>query len=165
MACSCCDICARSDMRDPHALMLQAEQHGGRIGDLLPKIVGPSDVAKLKRDLDPAMTTTNEAVKKCTTLDEPTRTAWGLFFAAWGAYREDWDSVLGFGSANRYDEGIAFQAQLAQWQELLRAKCSIPGPAVIDPHANEEAPASVLKWAAGAVIVVSLVYGAHLVLK
>lgn len=169
MGCGCsaaCDGCSRAALRDPHALMLQAEQSGhGAIGDLLPKIVGPSDVAKLKRDLDPAMVATDGAVRACPELDPANRAAWGAFFLTWGAYRDDWDSILFFGAANRYDEGIAFQGELSRWQELLRTRCKVPGPAVVDPHANDEGQASVVKWAAAAVIAVAVVWGVRSVVR
>lgn len=165
MGCSsCCDSCARTALRDPHAMMLASERASGSIGALLPKVVYPSDVAALKRQIDPSVQTTNAAVLACTALTPAEVASWKLFFLAWTAFRDQPEPWL-FGAANLYDEAEVFQAQLAQWQTQLRAKCTIPGPAVVDPHAADDASASVIKWGVGAVVVVSLVYGLRLVLK
>jgi len=144
--------------------MLVAEASGGSIGDLLPKFVYPSDVEELKRQIDPSVIATDAAVTACTNLDPATRAAWQGFRAAWGLFRAQKTPLL-FGSANLYDEGVVFQAQLAQWQAQLREKCAIPGPAVVDPHANDAEQASLLKWAAAAVITVAVVWGVRSVVK
>ena len=135
------------------------------MGDLLPRITTPGDVAKLKRDLDPAMIATDEAVRACAELDVETRAHWAAFFATWVAYREDWNSVLGFGTANRFEEGLAFQGELARWQEVLRAHCKVPGPAVVDPHARDVEQFAVVKWVAAAVIVGAVAWTVRSVVK
>lgn len=150
-------------MRDPHALMVAERQ---AMGDLLPKVVSGDDVAKLKRDLDPAMVATDAAVRDCASLDAGNRIAWAAFFGTWLAYRAEPNAgVLGFGAANRFDQGIAFQSALAQWQVLLRGRCDVPGPPVEDPHKTDENNASVVKWAAAAVIAVAVVWGIRSVVR
>lgn len=145
--------------------MLAAERSGATMGDLLPKIVGPSDVAKIKRDLEPQMTATDNAVRDCAAVDLATRAAWAGFFSRWLAYRDDWDSVLGFGSSSRYDQGVAMQGELSRWQAVLRGTCNVPGPAVVDPAAVDDRVFSVVKWGAAAVIAVAIVYGVRTVAK
>ena len=138
--------------------LLELQGAPAQIGDVLPKIVGPSDVAKLKRDLEPQMNATDQAVRDCTAVDLATRAAWAGFFSRWLAYRDDWDSVLGFGTSSRYDQGIALQGELARWQGVLRGTCNVPGPAVVDPAAQDDRAFSVVKWGAAAVIAVAVVY-------
>jgi hypothetical protein len=142
--------------------MLQGEQHG-TIGDLLPKFVYPSTVAELKRQIDPSVRTTDAAVDACTKLEPGERVAWKAWVVAWNAYLHDDNSGwLGFGSSNRYDEGIVFKGQLAEWQEQLRVKCTVPGPVVV---ADEKPDFAAIKWAAAAVIVVGVVYGVRTIVK
>jgi len=145
-------------------MMLQNEAIGGAIGDLLPKFVYPSDVEELKRQIDPSVLATDAAVAACPNLDPAERAAWKAFRGAWGLFRDQPTPWL-FGSANLYDEGLLFQAQLAQWQAQLRAKCSIPGPVVVDPHANDAEQASVIKWVAAAVVTVAVVWAVRGVVK
>jgi hypothetical protein len=144
--------------------MLAGERAGQGMGALLPRAVYPSDVGRLKDAIDPSMRATDVAVKNCPGVTPAERAAWDAFFAAWVKYRDEPLPWL-FGAANLYDLGEAFQAQLAQWQAQLKGRCTVPGPAVVDPHAEDEGQASVIKWAAGAVIVVAIAWGVRSVVR
>lgn len=148
-------------MGDPHAIKLAGLE--ARIGDVLPTVVWPSDVEAKKRQIDPSMQSTNEAVRTCAAVDDGSRRAWGQFFAAWSSFRAE--SVPWFGAANKYDEALDYGRQLAGWQEQLRAKCTIPGPPPISPKELDESTISAVKWGAAAVIAVAVVYGVRTVLK
>lgn len=164
MGCvSCCEDCGRLALRDPHALMLHAEQVHGTIGALLPRVVWPSDVETLKRQIDTSAQATNAAVQNCLTLPLDEKAAWIRWFEAWTKFRAE--SVPTFGSANVYDTAEVYQSQLAEWQEQLKASCKVPGPKVRDPSTEGSEQISLVKWGAAAVIAVAVVYGVRLVIK
>lgn len=162
MGCGCgCSPSALELAANPAAAKLAGLVPGAGIGGAFPTITTAGAVQTLKERINPSMVATDNGVRACTTLDAPSRTSWDAFYASWRSFYETPEPT--FGSANRWDNALAFQAQLAGWQEVLRAKCTIPGPVV----QVEDAPPdlSVVKWAAAAVIAVAVVYGARLVLK
>lgn len=178
MSCRACNVslygcggqgCAQADLRDramalggPHAAMVARQT----MGDILPRVVWPSTVDDLKRTLDVSFQTTDSAVTRCADLTPADRAAWELFFKSWVAYRNA--PTPTFGLSNVYDEGLGFQASLAKWQEILRTKCTLPGPQVVDPTVETAAEASTLttvKWVAGAVIVAAVALTVRSVLR
>lgn len=125
----------------------------GAIGDVLPKVVWPGDVADYVARLDPQMRATDATATACAALGAPTLKAWGDFFASWGAFKKD--SSCFFGCANKFDTCAQFERELAAWQELIGKSCKLVGPAVSAPPDD-----SAIKWIAAAVIVVAVVYAA-----
>lgn len=148
-------LVARARSGDPAAIKLLAAG-GGQIGDVLPQVVYPSDVTKLKNRLNPAMVATNAGVEACKApaLSDGEREAWGVFYAAWREFYAT-DVPWLFGSANDFDLARGYELRLAGWQEELRKKCDIPGPVV-----ERETPLdlSALKWVSAAVVAVAVVY-------
>lgn len=124
------------------------------IGGILPAVVWPSDVDKLKKRIDPQMVATDTGVAACAALEPGERSAWKAFYAAWRVFYATPVPFL-FGSSNDWDDATAFELQLAGWQEELRKKCPIPGPVVKPPEGLD---LSALKWASAAVIAVAGVY-------
>lgn len=185
MSCAACKVsrygcggqgCARAELAgplcsgspaallgDPHAIKLAGLGLDVSMGDVLPTVVWPSDVEAKKRQIDPSMQATNQAVFSCTALDDGSRMAWSKFFAAWISFRAE--DVPWFGAANKYDEALDYGRQLGGWQDQLRAKCTIPGPPPIAPKELEESTISAVKWGAAAVIAVAVVYGVRTVWK
>lgn len=100
---------------------------------ILPTIVWPSDVAAKKREIDPAMISTDAVVKNCRGLSTEERASWDRFFAAWVAFRAE--EIPTFGAANKYDEAVGFGRKLAERQAEIRPKCGeVPGGAPLPPE-------------------------------
>lgn len=137
-----------------------------RVGDLLPRVVWPSDVDREKARLDPAFTLTNVAAEGCAaagTLDAATLAGWRAFFAEWTTFRSR--ATPTFGSANEWDLAQQYARDLSNWQTTLRAKCTVPGPPVLptdDP--DRQVDLSAVKWVAAAIVVAAVVYGATRIL-
>lgn len=127
---------------------------GGGMGDLLPRVVWPSDVDREKARLHPSFIATDLAVKQCS-LDGPTLQGWNAFFADWDAFRGR--ETPWFGSANEWDLAQKYAVDLEGWRAVLREKCEIAGP---DVKPTDTGDLGWVKWVAGAVAVVGIAYTA-----
>jgi len=125
--------------------------------------VWPSDVDAIKRSVDPSMVATDLAVRRCAEVSPAEMAAWGGFYAAWRSFHDEATPWM-FGTGAKYDEGLAYRAQLGGWQELLRSKCTIPGPHVSSVEEGA-AMSSAIRWGAAAVIAVAVVYGVRTVVR
>lgn len=125
----------------------------GAIGDVLPRVVWPGDVADYVARLDPQMRATDAAARACSSLPASTLSAWSEFFSSWGKFKAD--ASCFFGCANKFDACAQFERELSAWQELIGKSCKLVGPPVSAPPDD-----SAIKWIAGAVIVVAVVYAA-----
>jgi hypothetical protein len=128
-------------------------QSMGAIGDVLPKVVWPGDVADYVARLDPQMRATHAAAASCAELPPATLKAWTDFFGSWGAFKKD--ATCFFGCANKFDTCAQFERDLVGWQELIGKSCKLVGPPVSAPPDD-----TAIKWMAAAVIVVAVVYAA-----
>ncbi len=124
-------------------------------------IVFPSDVDREKARLDPSFRTTDASVQACAAMSTATRSGWASFYASWRAFADRPTEF--FSTAREWDETQKYASDLAGWQAAIKGeRCSVVGPAV----GGDAGPdLSALKWVAAAAIVVSVVYGARLVLR
>ncbi len=122
---------------------------------ILPRFVTPSDVADLKTRLDPSVRALDDAVERCKeAIGEPTRKAWRDFSAAWRNYFETENSWLH--CAAQYDNGEAYEKQIADWQRLIATtSCRVAGPVLPSPTAAVDSFQDTVRTVAiaGAVIV------------
>jgi hypothetical protein len=123
------------------------------VGDLLPKIVWPSDVDDYVSRLDPQFRATDAGVKACGSLASGVTTAWGDFLRSWETFKKDASCV--FGCANKYDTAQRFETELASWQLFIRSQgCSLLAPDVAPPKDGSD----LLKWAVVGLVVAAAVY-------
>jgi hypothetical protein len=125
--------------------------------------VWPGDVAAIKRSIDPSMVATDQAARGCASVSPAELAAWAGFYSAWRSFADE-PTPWVFGTGSKYDEALSYKAQLGGWQELLRRKCAIPGPAVSSVEEGA-ALASAVKWGAAAVVAVAVVYGIRTVVR
>lgn len=97
----------------------------------LPKFVTPTDVRDLKNRLDPSVRALEATVATCSSLDAATRSAWTDFAKAWRSYVDEDDSW--FHTAAQYDTGEAYERTIADWQRIVSASCTLPGPKIQPP--------------------------------
>lgn len=98
---------------------------------ILPKFVTPSDVRDLKNRVDPSVRALEATVATCARLDAPTRNAWTDFAKAWRSYVDEDDSW--FHTAAQYDTGESYERTVADWQRIVSASCTLPGPRIEPP--------------------------------
>lgn len=139
MACGCGCAGRIEDARraalvagDPFAARCLAAR-GVALEGILPTIVWPSDVDAKKREIDPAMISTDAVVRSCGGLSVDERASWDRFFAAWVAFRQEETPI--FGAANKFDQAVGFGRKLAERQAEIRPKCgAVPGGAPLPPE-------------------------------
>lgn len=151
----CCARCDGAELGNLAAVM--RARASTRVGDVLPRIVYPSDVDREKQRLHPLFLATDRAVAACSSLSAAERAGWQAFYVSWEGFRAR-ETPL-FGAANEWDLSQRFAIDLAGWQVTLATKCALAGP-MVKPTDNPDAPTdlSALKWVAGAAIVVAGVY-------
>jgi hypothetical protein len=106
---------------------------------------------------------TNAAVLACGTLSPEERAAWNATYAGWRALAAQ--DVTWWNANSVARSMCAMGLALERERETLRAKCVAVGPSIVvnQPHDPSELP-SVLKWVAGAAIVVAGVYALKTIL-
>lgn len=140
--------------------------------DKLATIVTKENLAALKLRVDQDMQSTNAEIEKCTRAPEEERARWRAFFMSWQAWKAaqdqpGWDPVfgplagaLGFGMGALWDQACAFSKELAGpggWKERMKGfGCDVAGPEHIEKPG--EASNTMMKWIAGAAVVVGIAY-------
>lgn len=122
------------------------------IGDLLPRIVWPSDVDREKSRLHPSFVATDLAVKQCP-LDPATHSGWNAFYAEWHTFKNR--ETPTFGAANEWDATQRYAVDLEGWRSVLREKCELAGP---DVKPTDTGDLGWVKWVAGAAAAVGIAY-------
>lgn len=118
------------------------------MGDLLPRVVWPSDVAAYVTRVDIQMQATDAAVSQCTGLSSAEVSAWRDFFRAWQDFKADASCV--FGCAGKFDDTKGYEDRLHAWQtDTIGPKCRLVGPQVTPTPGVDPA----FKWLAAAAIV------------
>jgi len=95
---------------------------------LLPKFVTPDDVRAQKARLDASVRALDATAKTCATLPPDLRQAWEGFSQAWRGYCDAKDSWLS--TAAEFDEGTAYEQQLADWQVRIGQVCKLTAPPI-----------------------------------
>lgn len=134
-----------------------------RIGDVLPRVVWPTDVDREKGRLHPLFLATDLAVQNCAKLSDAERAGWRNFYGEWQGFHGRETPLLG--AANEWDLSQQYAKDLASWQVTLAQKCVLAGPMVRPTDDPEKSiDLSALKWVAGAAIAVAAVYALKTVL-
>jgi hypothetical protein len=130
------------------------------VGRILPKFVTPADVHDLKVRLDAYVRATDKAVADCAKLPEGVRAGWEQFSKAWRTFFDEEDSW--WHTAAQMDQGEAYEADLARWQDMIGQYQCNEAPRVT-PSSGQDDPSDT-RWQgtlktvaiAGAVIAVAL---------
>lgn len=137
---------------------------GPTMGNIVPTFRVPASVRELKSRLRPSFDTANGAVDACATFPAEDRKAWKGFFQSWSEFLmadESW-----WDAASEYENGLVFEATLAEWQEKIAARCNLPGPRVkTDADTSSGQSLSAVKWASAAVLAVAVVWGVRTIIK
>ncbi|NOU28412.1 MAG: hypothetical protein HOO96_10960 [Polyangiaceae bacterium] len=95
---------------------------------LLPKFVTTDDVRAQKTRLDAVVRSIDATAKTCATMPPDVRLAWEGFSKAWRGYCDAEDSWLS--AAAEYDEGVAYEKQIADWQVRIGEVCKLAAPPI-----------------------------------
>ena len=132
---------------------------------VLPNLYSSADVVSLQRQLYADTKATDDSVRACAALDQPTRASWGLFYVQVSQLMEMQPGSLFNGAI--VDQVQSLQTQLFAWQQKLSKVCALTLPPS-DPSApkpgdpNLLALGNIFKWLA---IGAAAVGGAYVVGK
>ena len=137
------------------------------VGRILPKFVTPADVRDLKVRVDAFVRATDKAVTDCPKLPEGQRSGWNAFSKAWRSYFDEDDSW--WHSAAQMDQGEAYEADLARWQDLIAHSQCAETPPSVSPSSggapNEDRWQATVRTVAIAGAVIAVALGVRAVLK
>lgn len=106
--------------------------------------------ARLQGEFD----STDIAVRACGALSSEERAAWDVKLASW---YDSLDVEPNFWNANTlFRAACAMGKDLEGWRAYMRQKCTVPGPDKIVDAQHDTA--SMVKWVAGAAVVLGLAY-------
>lgn len=167
MACGCGCLGSALAAIDPlerfraRALETMGGVDGGECDSISVHLSGEA-IDDFKARLSPWFESTAAAIAACGGLAPEERAAWSLFYASWIKHRDTKTSW--FFAFEAWRATCIFARSLDAWrQKLAGTACVVPGPSTIDVPKSETA--SVVKWVAGAAIVVALAYGIGVVTK
>ena len=130
---------------------------------ILPVVWTAGNIDDLKRSLKESATGTDLGVQACTTLDDATRAAWGVFYASILEYARTPTSFWTTGTGRR-PRGEEAGRSLHLAAEDRRGGCNAGAPAV-NPQPQEPPGltgiSSIVKWVALALIVGAAAYATH----
>lgn len=97
----------------------------------LPTVWFPSDLRAVQQQLLADSAGVDQTVAACTSLDAPTRTSWGSFYAGIKSFASidyGWTNTSGAAA----DQAQLLQRELYAWEQKLASSCKLTVPAV-DP--------------------------------
>lgn len=123
---------------------------------ILPTVIYPSTLSDEQMRLGAALDGTNVGVKACTTLDEPTRTSWGLFYETARGFTKEDPGIWGLGS--KMDRAQSYEDELLAWQQKLsKAGCNLAVP-MFNPNPPPTSALQALQYVAYAAVALGGAY-------
>jgi hypothetical protein len=130
--------------------------HQVSVGSSFLRFVTPSDAADYKKQIDAIVRAVDRDVGQCSTLDDPTRLAWGDFRDSWVSFMNHEPGWLD--AAAQMDRAEEFASQTHDWQVRLQARaCGQSAPPIKQP---EETSGQVLSTVKTGLVVAGVVAAA-----